>query len=98
MLTVVSINSFADEGNVRIKLYAVEMKCYIGLLGGGEAIHFVNSNQTTLKGLANLLTGSLVIVPSAKQKKEIYKVKECVPLGDKFENSIAQQLDDNTVR
>lgn len=81
-----------------VKKSTVEMKCYVSVLGGEELIHFVNSNKTSLTELAQLLKGNSIFTSRSKQKKEIYQVKECVPLQEKFKNAIAQQIDDNTVR
>jgi len=74
----------------------VEMKCHVELMGGGEVIRFTNTPYRSVKKLTEILLTQKVRLNSTDSPRAIYKVKECVPLKDKFKSSRAQQLFQNT--
>jgi len=74
----------------------IEMKCYVELMGGGEVIRRTNTPYTSLEKLSEILLTQKVKLNSNANPRSIYKVKECVPLKDKFKSSRAQQLFQNT--
>lgn len=81
-----------------IKPVDIEMKCYVELMGGGEVISFTNTPYQNLHELTQLLIGQKVKLTSDDTARAIYKVKECVPLKDKFTSKRAQTLFLNTPR
>ncbi len=97
--------SLATEANANVSKKApikvasivdVEMKCHVELMGGGEVIRFTNMPYTSLKKLTEILLTQKVRLNSTDSPRAIYKVKECVPLKDKFRSSKAQELFQNT--
>jgi hypothetical protein len=83
--------SFASKDKV-IKPIDIEMKCYVELVGGGETIRFTNTPYRNIKELTHVLMGQKIKLNSESSGKTLYKVKECVPLKDKFKGRRAQQL------
>jgi len=81
-----------------VPIVDVEMKCHVALMGGGEVIRFTNTPYTSLKKLTEILLTQKVRLNSTDIPRDIYKVKECVPLKDKFRSLRAQQLFKNTPR
>jgi hypothetical protein len=75
-----------------LKPIDVEMKCHVELVGGGETISFTNTPYRNIKELRHVLMGQKIKLNSDSSANAIYKVKECVPLKDKFKGDRAQQL------
>jgi hypothetical protein len=82
----------AGFNNQVIKLIDIEMKCHVELLGGGETIRFTNTPYRNIKELTHVLMGQKIKLNNESSARAIYKVKECVPLKDKFKGHRAQQL------
>lgn len=101
-LSFLSTTSFvvkanAPNGKIKpIKVVDIEMKCYVELMGGGESIQFTNTPYESLEDLTQVLMGRKVKLVGDKVAKPIYKIKECVPLADKFKSKRAQALLLNT--
>lgn len=70
----------------------IEMKCHVELVGGGETISFTNTPYRKIRELTHVLMKKKVKLNSESPAQAIYKVKECVPLQDKFKGHRAQQL------
>ncbi|MDX2368646.1 MAG: TapY2 family type IVa secretion system protein [Colwellia sp.] len=70
----------------------IEMKCHVELVGGGESISFTNTPYINIRELTHVLMKKKVKLNSESTAQAIYKVKECVPLQDKFKGHRAQQL------
>lgn len=70
----------------------IEMKCHVELVGGGEIISFTNVPYSNINALKRVLIGQKAKLTSESTAQNIYKVKECVPLKEKFKASRAQQL------
>jgi len=79
-----------------VPIVDVEMKCYVELMGGGEVIRFTNTPYTSFKKLTEILLMQKVRLNNTDSPRAIYKVKECVPLKEKFKSSRAQKLFENT--
>jgi len=91
--------SFSVQANVSAGTKAkaimpvdIEMKCHVELIGGGETISFTNTPYKSMRELTQLLMKQKVKLNSDDSERAIYKVKECVPLQDKFKGRRAQQL------
>ncbi len=91
---VFSVNIFAAQNTTQ----NVDVKCFVELVGGGELISFWTAPKNKLKKLAKNIVGKSVMTSSAKNKKIIYKVYECVLLTKKFKGDKARQLDEETPR
>ena len=70
----------------------IEMKCHVELVGGGESISFTNTPYKSIRELTHVLMKKKVKLNSESKAQAIYKVRECVPLKDKFKGDRAQQL------
>lgn len=70
----------------------IEMKCHVELVGGGETISFTNIPYGNIKELTHVLMGQKIKLTSESSARAIYKVKECVPLTNKFKGHKAQQI------
>jgi hypothetical protein len=86
------------EKNQVISDKTIEMKCFVELYGGNEAVTFTNAPESHVKKLPEILVGSKITVQGAKQAKVIFKVKECAPLNDAFKNVKARIVDERTMR
>jgi hypothetical protein len=80
------------SNNKVIKSIDIEMKCHVELVGGGEAISFTNTPYRSIKELTPVLNKQKIKLNNDRSARAIYKVKECVPLKDKFKGRRAQQL------
>lgn len=96
LTTSLSVQANASAGTKAkakvIKPVDVEMKCHVELIGGGETISFTNTPYKSMRELTQLLMKQKVKLNSEDSARAIYKVKECVPLQDKFKGRRAQQL------
>ena len=78
---------------------AVNAKCYVELVGGGETISLWSVKPSLLKTLAHTIVGQKIIVisknqqASQKQKSVIYKAKECILEESEFSSHRARAMD-----
>jgi len=85
--------SAGTKAKAKVKIPVdIEMKCHVELIGGGETISFTNTPHKNMRELAQLLMKQKIKLNSDDSERAIYKVKECVPLQDRFKGSRAQQL------
>ncbi len=70
----------------------IEMKCHVELIGGGETISFTNTPYKSMRELTHILMKQKIKLNTEDSARAIYKVKECVPLQEKFKGHRAQQL------
>jgi hypothetical protein len=77
----------------------VEMKCFVEVYGGIEAVHFITVKQSKLDNITKKLLGDNITVQGSGNKKfEIYRVHECVALAEPFSTIHAQSVDERTFR
>ncbi|MCW8832486.1 MAG: TapY2 family type IVa secretion system protein [Colwellia sp.] len=76
----------------KVEIVDIEMKCHVELIGGGETIQFTNTPYKSLKKLTHILLKKKVKLEEGEPPRAIYKVKECVPLNEKFKGARAKQL------
>ncbi len=107
MTTLTLITSFDVKANASASkkkaktteiISAVEMKCHVEFLGGGESIHFINTTRYSPSQLRQRLVGEKISTSMEKAAQEIYKVKECTKFEKDFRTEKAKSLDENTVR
>mgnify|MGYP000664833364 CR=1 FL=1 len=108
LITLFSVSlttSFAVQANAsagtKTKVIApvdIEMKCHVELIGGGETISFTNTPYKSMRELTAVLMKQKIKLNSEDSARAIYKVKECVPLQEKFKGRRAQQLFLDTVQ
>lgn len=96
ILLIISNNLEAQAPTKKDK--KVDAKCFVELVGGGEAVVFWNISSKKLSALPDSIIGHKVALPSSRQKVEIYKVHECALLKGDFKGSKARIVDENTAR
>tara|TARA_R110001583_G_scaffold1152_16_gene9606 strand:+ start:16589 stop:16945 length:357 start_codon:yes stop_codon:yes gene_type:complete len=103
LLIIVTLNSVvaanAKETSPELKEKAVNAKCYVELVGGGETISLWLVKPSLLKKLADkIVDQKILLIASAqnrqsKKKSTIYKAKQCVLEEDEFSSSRARAID-----
>jgi len=107
LMIILTLTSFDVKANASAskkkattteKPMAVEMKCHVEFLGGGESIHFINTTRSSSNQLKQMLIGAKISTSMEKAAQEIYKIKECTKLEKDFRAEKAKLLDEDTVR
>lgn len=89
----------AKDKTSDIKEKTANAKCYVELVGGGEAISLWLVKPSLLKELSHDIIGQKIISTlkkakkSNKQKYTIYKAKECILEGNEFSSLRARAMD-----
>jgi hypothetical protein len=73
-------------------------KCHVEYQGGGDDIRFITGRYNEPNQLINYLQGKKVDMYDGRDKKVIYKVKECIQGHERFASQKARQLDKAVLR
>jgi hypothetical protein len=100
-ITTLNIASIANAKNKgpEINEKAVNAKCFVELVGGGETISLWVVKPSLLKELPHTIVGQeILLIPTHynrtnKKKATIYKVKQCVLAEDDFGSPRAKIFD-----
>lgn len=76
---------------------AQEMKCYVKSPAGVDGIYLINVRESEKSQLSSMLVGR-TFSKGKRQSIVVKQVLECVKETDSFNNVIARQLDNETVR
>ncbi len=68
-------------------------KCYVQLVGGGEAISLWLVKPSLLKNLKRKIVGQEILVIQTQKKANIYRAKECILEEDDFKDTRALAMD-----
>lgn len=108
LLIIVILNSVAianaKETSPEFKEKAVNAKCYVELVGGGETISLWLVKPSLLKELADKIVGQKILLIASdqnrqsKKKAAIYKAKQCVLEEDEFSSHRARTMDEELPR
>lgn len=94
----------AKEKPPQLNERSVNVKCFVELVGGGEAISLWFIKPSLLKNLAHSIVGRETLPLTnngqinSKKKLTIYKTKECVLEEDDFRSARAKAMDEDTPR
>lgn len=93
--SVTAEKSYIEQYDESIK-NSVPVKCYVEYRGGGDDIRLAIGDFDNPNQARQLLLNQAVVINKAnkKQKKIVFKVKECVNETDNFTNARAKKLDD----
>jgi len=91
-----SVASVSSASTVDEK--AVNAKCYVQLVGGGETISLWLVKPSLLKSLPSTISGQEILVISTQKKAHIYRAEECVLADDDFKIARARVMDKETPR
>ncbi len=76
----------------------VEVKCFVDLIGGGQAIYYSKLAAKKVSRLPYMLEKNQNSVFYAGKKRQIYRVNECVSKFAKFSSKIANRIEKTTPR
>jgi hypothetical protein len=102
VIGALSVNVVAHAKNKTPNLNerAVNAKCYVELVGGGETISLWSVKPSLLKKLKHNIIGQKIRVIGSKKPKApsknkaiIYKAKECILEEDEFSSPRARAMD-----
>lgn len=98
LLSLCSINIYAKHNKNQLDVETFDYKCHVEILGGGDTIHFVNSQSKNLSVVAQSIKGQKIHKPFSKNVSSIYNVVECTSLYGNFKNNVSKLVDSKTVR
>jgi hypothetical protein len=100
IVVLISLSSFsgAAEKSHQKKDKQKPFKCHVEYQGGGDDIRFITGRYNDPNQLINYFQGRKVDMYNGRDKKIIYKVKECVHEHERFESQKARQLDKAALR
>mgnify|MGYP006981760845 FL=1 len=85
--------SFDNSAEAQVKkTYKVDAKCHVVLTSDKEVIYFARVKEADIKKLLDTLPKRKVLTSLSKDKQQIQKVFECVPLTAKFSSLKANRL------
>ena len=79
---------------------AVDVKCFVELVGGGETISLWKIQPSLLKKFTHQIVGQKILLrtnngkTSSNTKSTVYRAKQCVLETDEFSSSRARALDE----
>ncbi len=76
----------------------LDIKCHVELVGGGETISLWRIPQSQRKTLEQQMLGYKIYSHDSVEKREIYKVHQCVASKDSFSSAAANRLDKSIAR
>jgi hypothetical protein len=89
----------ANAKDAEINEKAVNVKCFVELVGGGETISLWLVKPSQLKTLSQTIIGQeILLIPNYKytgnqKKATIYKTKQCILEGKQFRSPRARVMD-----
>ena len=70
----------------------VDIKCHIELYGGQETFYLAVIRNKALKKFSEKLINRKILTVFSNEKKQVYKVFECVKMTDTFSTLAARNL------
>jgi hypothetical protein len=97
---LISLSSFyvVAEKSHQQKDKQMQVKCHVEYQGGGDDIRFITGRYNKPNQVISYFQGKKVDMYNGRDKKVIYKVKECVQGHELFESQKARQLDKAVLR